>query len=199
MKLQLRSAALALTGFVALGAPLAIPAAGAEATEAYVREARQLTKQFATGLQSELKAAIEEGGPTHAIPVCREEAPGIAGQLSQQSGWAVGRTALRVRNPRNAPSVRERAVLIDFQARMAAGEPPQEIEQVSVIEEAGQRYLHYMKAIPTAQVCTACHGTDVKKELQATIRESYPADAATGFEVGELRGAFTFVRPLPGE
>lgn len=199
MKSPSHTAVLALTGAIALGGSLVVHAADPESTDAHVREARELTKQFAMQLKSELKAAIDEGGPTNAIPVCREEAPGIAGELSQKSGWAVGRTALRVRNPRNAPSVRERAVLMDFQARMAAGEPPQDIEQVSVIEEGGQRYLHYMKAIPTAQVCTTCHGTGVKKELQATIRESYPADAATGFEAGELRGAFTFVRPLPAD
>jgi hypothetical protein len=50
---------------------------------AYVEEARGLTQQFASSLKMELKAAIEAGGPSNAVPVCREEAPGIAGQLSQ--------------------------------------------------------------------------------------------------------------------
>lgn len=170
--------------------------ASAESRMAYVEEARGLTQQFASSLKMELKAAIEAGGPSNAVPVCREEAPGIAGQLSQQSGWALGRTALRVRNPRNAPSVSERAVLMAFQARLAAGEPAKQIEHVAEVEEGGQRFLHYMKAIPMAEVCTVCHGAEMGEGLQATIRASYPADAATGFELGDLRGAFTFVRPL---
>jgi hypothetical protein len=32
--------------------------------------------------------------------------------------------------------------------------------------------------------------------VKDAIRASYPADAATGFDQGELRGAFTFVKPL---
>lgn len=198
MKSALAACRRSLALIVALSASFAVPAAEPD-TEAYVREARQLTGQFARELKGALQAAIEAGGPVNAISVCREEAPGIAGQLSQQSGWAVGRTALRVRNPRNAPSVRERAVLLDFQARLAAGEPPQAIERATVVAEGGDRYLHYMRAIPTAEVCTLCHGASIERGLQDTIRASYPADAATGFEVGELRGAFTFVRPLSAE
>jgi len=183
-----------------LAAALFVPLiVSAESRTAYVEEARALTRQFASELKMELKAAIDEGGPTNAVPVCREEAPGIAGQLSQRSGWALGRTALRVRNPRNAPSISERAVLMDFQARLAAGEPAKQIEHVAEVEEGGQRFLHYMSAIPMAEVCTLCHGTEMDEGLQATIRASYPADAAMGFAVGDLRGAFTFVRPLPAE
>jgi cytochrome c551/c552 len=139
---------------------------------------------------------MKKGGPTHAIDVCAEVAPSIAGNISQKSGWAVGRTALKVRNPRNAPSVRERAVLMQFQERHAEGESFAKMEDAAIIEDGGRRYLHYMKAIPTQEVCLACHGTQVEAPVQQAIAERYPADAATGFEKGELRGAFTFVKPL---
>jgi hypothetical protein len=32
-----------------------------------------------------------------------------------------------------------------------------------------------------------------------TIRETYPQDEATGFKPGELRGAFSFYKPLAAE
>lgn len=180
---------------------LATPSGAAIATqaqpdEAHLREARQLAKKFMMDLKGELQAAIKAGGPVNAIGVCREAAPGIAGALSTQSGWAVGRTALRVRNPRNAPSVRERAVLMDFMARAEGGESLKGMESATVIEEGDQSYLHYMKAIPTGGVCLTCHGDKLSPDLKKAIGKSYPADAATGFDKGDLRGAFTFVKPL---
>lgn len=179
---------------LALAAPTALPAA--QPSEADLKEARALAKEFMTSLKGELQAAIAAGGPVNAIKVCRSVAPGIAGEISSKSGWAVGRTALKVRNPRNAPSVRERAVLMNFMARAEKGEDLTKMESAAVIEEGDRRYLHYMKAIPTGGVCLTCHGSDLAPDLEQAIRETYPADAATGFEAGELRGAFTFVKPL---
>ncbi|WP_200341117.1 Tll0287-like domain-containing protein [Rhodovibrio sodomensis] len=174
-------------------------AATGQVPEAAIQEARGLVRSFSANLKGELQAAIREGGPAHAIGVCREAAPSIAGNLSETRGWAVGRTALRVRNPRNSPSVRERAVLMDFKQRHAAGESLETMESAAVIQHGGRRYLHYMKAIPTQQVCLACHGSAVKENVRQAIDAQYPADAATGFEPGDLRGAFTFVKPLPGK
>jgi hypothetical protein len=175
------------------------PNTSAAPSDAQLKAARGLVKGFMSSLKRELKAALDDGGPTEAISVCSMEAPGIAGQLSTQSGWSVGRTALKVRNPRNAPSVRERAVLMDFLARAEAGGDLTKMEDATIVREGNRRYLHYMKAIPTGEVCTTCHGTDVQPEVQQAIAANYPADAATGFEEGELRGAFTFVKPLPVE
>ena len=174
-------------------------AATGEAPQAELKAARGLVKGFFTELEGELKAAIKEGGPAHAIGVCEEVAPSIAGKMSEQSGWSLGRTALKVRNPRNSPSVRERAVLMEFKQRHAEGESFKKMESAGVFEESGQRYLHYMKAIPTQEVCLACHGSNVKEPVREAIEAQYPADAATGFEKGELRGAFTFVKPLSAE
>lgn len=171
--------------------------AAAEPPAELVAQARDLARAFFTELKTALEQGIAETGPAGAIAVCGEKAPGIGGSLSERSGWAVGRTALRVRNPRNAPDSRERAVLVSFRERIAAGEDPAQVEQAMVVEEGGVRWLHYMKVIPMGEVCTTCHGTDIDPQVQAAIRARYPADAATGFRVGELRGAFTFVKPLP--
>lgn len=165
-------------------------------TAAQIDEARGLAKRFSERLQGALQSALAEGGPEMAIGVCREEAPSIAGELSREGDWAVGRTALRVRNPRNAPSVRERAVLMRFLRRAEAGEDLAGMEHAAIVGEGDDRLLHYMKAIPTGGLCLTCHGKSLAPGLKDAIRASYPADAATGFEQGELRGAFTFVRPL---
>jgi len=203
--LHTTTAALAIAAGLSLTAA-ANPADAGEARAATsdvpqeeIEAARGLVKGFFTELKGELQAAIKEGGPAHAIGVCQEVAPSIAGQMSEKSGWAVGRTALKVRNPRNSPSVRERAVLMEFKRRHAEGESFKKMESATVIQEGGRRYLHYMKAIPTQEVCLACHGANVKEPVREAIAAQYPADAATGFEKGELRGAFTFVKPLTAE
>ena len=175
---------------------LAVPAAAEEVPEHLLQEARGLAKTFFTELKSALQKAIAEKGAPGAIGVCGEVAPGIATRVSEKSGWAVGRTALRVRNPRNAPSPLERAVLVKFRERIAAGEDPGAVEWAAVVVQGGQRYFHYMKAIPTREICLTCHGGDLDPEVRRAISLRYPADAATGFALGELRGAFTFVRPL---
>lgn len=186
-------AAAALIGASGLASA---PAHATDPNPAQLDEARQLTQGFMQRLAGELMAAINADGPVSAIGVCSTEAPGIAGALSTESGWAVGRTALKVRNPRNAPSVRERAVLMSFLERHAQGESYKTMESAAVIEEGGHAYLHYMKAIPTQPLCLTCHGDTLDPELEQKTREVYPTDAAVGFKEGELRGAFTFVKPL---
>jgi cytochrome c551/c552 len=203
--LRMTTAALAIAAGLGLTAGSAAAqtdetkTANADVPQAEIKAARGLVKGFASELKGELQAAIKDGGPPHAIGVCQEVAPSIAGEMSEKSGWAVGRTALKVRNPRNSPSVRERAVLMDFKQRHAEGESFKTMESATVVEEGDRRYLHYMKAIPTQEVCLACHGSNVKEPVRKAIDAQYPADAATGFEKGELRGAFTFVKPLGEE
>ena len=58
-------------------------------------------------------------------------------------------------------------------------------------EKDGKRVFRYMKAIPTGALCLNCHGTTLAPEVAAKLHELYPADAATGFNAGDLRGAFT--------
>ncbi len=174
----------------------ATSASAAEPPPAMVDEARALAKTFMSELKEALISAISEEGAPLAIGVCGAKAPGIATRLSTRSGWVVGRTALRVRNPRNAPSPEERAVLIRFLERARAGEDLGKMEYAAIVDHGGQKYLHYMKAIPTGKVCLTCHGTDIDPEVRKAIHARYPADAATGFALGDLRGAFTFVKPL---
>ncbi|WP_430461253.1 Tll0287-like domain-containing protein [Thalassolituus sp. LLYu03] len=154
--------------------------------QALTMEARGQVKAFAQALMGELKGSIEKDGPVAAIAVCNTEAPAIATGLSL-NGWQVGRTALKIRNPDNAPDAWETQVLNDFSARIKAGEDPAMMEATQVT--GGE--FRYMKAIPTAGLCVACHGAEVAPAVEAKLAELYPADKARGFNVGDLRGAFT--------
>ena len=62
-----------------------------------------MVQQFSAALGKELKSALETGGPVAALEVCNLKAPGVAEQA--------GRTALKLRNAKNAPDDWEKSVL----------------------------------------------------------------------------------------
>lgn len=167
------------------------------ATDANLAEAKTIVQEFATTLQGELQAAIREGGPTNAIAVCQDRAPAIAADLAERSGWQVGRTSLKTRNrAQNSPDAWEAQVLAQFDARRAAGEDVQPMAYAETLETGDGRVFRFMKAIPTAEVCLACHGSAITDEVAAAIDERYPGDMARGYSLGEVRGAFTLSKPL---
>ncbi|MGQ9660366.1 MAG: Tll0287-like domain-containing protein [Thermochromatium sp.] len=160
-------------------------------------EAKQIVKEFAQQLLAELKSAIESGGPTEAIAVCNERAPAIAAELSESSGWEVGRTSLKTRNTvLNTPDAWEREVLESFEARLAAGQPIDTLTRAEVVNGERGRMFRFMKAIPTVELCLTCHGEHIADPVIKALDEHYPDDRARGFKVGDIRGAFTLSKPL---
>jgi hypothetical protein len=159
-------------------------------------EAREIVKQFFGDLKGKLQEAMKKGGPTNAIGVCRNEAPGIAKSISGQTGWSVGRTSLKLRNFQNRADDWERQALEEFDQRKAAGEDITKMEKVEVVSVNGQETFRYMKAIPTAALCLNCHGAELKPEVKAKLDELYPTDQATGYQEGDIRGAFTLSKTL---
>ena len=109
-------------------------------------------------------------------------------------GWTVGRTSHKLRNPGNAADPWEAATLEAFLARAAAGESLKTMERAELVEEEGRQTYRYMEAIPVGEVCLTCHGAAIESGLRARIAAFYPEDRATGFALGELRGAFTVSR-----
>lgn len=166
-------------------------------TEAKLTTYRSSLKEFGGALQSELKSAMKEGGPINAIDVCQTKAPQISTAMSQQAGFEISRTSLKPRNAGNAPDGWEKTVLEQFEKRQASGIDPKTLEFHQIVENNGQRQLRYMKAIPTAEVCLVCHGENIAPNIQAKLAELYPNDKAIGFNVGELRGAFSVTETLP--
>ena len=154
-------------------------------------EARQQIKQFAGELKATLKGGMTDGGPQHAVKLCREEAGPIAARHSS-AGWQLGRTSLGVRNPDNQPDAWELSVLQDFEQRKAAGEKVAALEASRV--SAGE--FRYMKAIPTGGMCLACHGSKLSTPVTQVLDRLYPQDQARGFNLGDIRGAFTLTKSI---
>lgn len=160
-------------------------------------EAKALTQEFATTLKRELEAAIQSGGPIKAIGVCDERAPAIAADLSARTGWAVGRVSLKPRNAKiGQPDAWETQVLTQFDERKSTGEPVEAMAFTEVVETEGVKNFRFMKAIPTNDLCLACHGSDITPEVIATLDTRYPGDKARGYANGDVRGAFTLTKRI---
>jgi hypothetical protein len=159
-------------------------------------EAKGIVKGFMGELKDELQAAMKAGGPVNAIEVCNRVAPSIAEKRSAQSGWQVARTSLKLRNGGNAPDPWERAALERFESRKAAGEPVEPMAYSEVVEEDGGQVFRFVKAIPTGEVCLKCHGGALAPEVQSQLDKLYPDDQARGYDLGDIRGAFTLKRQL---
>lgn len=159
---------------------------------------RAVVKTFMADLLGELQAAIGDGGAVNAIGVCHTRAPEIAARASREHGWRVARTSLKPRNPKNAPDRWEAAVLKKFEARMAAGEDPMQMEYSEIVTHKDGRRFRYMKAItiPKYAPCLSCHGKQIAPEVQAKLKSLYPKDQATGYGTGDLRGAFSISQPM---
>jgi hypothetical protein len=173
-----------------------LPAHAGEYTQE-LQDSRDTVREFMQTLKQELQSGMQEGGPVNAISVCNLSAPGIANTYGVRKGWDVGRTSLKLRNPDNAPDAWERKVLESFEERKLAGEDPAKLEYHEVVSQDGVSKLRYMKAIPTAGLCLACHGEHVDSIVTTRLEKLYPEDRAVGYKAGDIRGAFTISQPLP--
>jgi len=163
-----------------------------------IKASRAAAQKFGAALLAELQHAMQGGGPVNGIAVCHDKAAQIATEVSKTEGMTIRRTSLKPRNAANAPDAWELSVLKEFEVRKAQGEPANKLEFSAVVEGAdGQKTFRYMKAIPTAAVCLACHGEHISPDVEAKLKDLYPTDTARGYQEGDLRGAFTISRPLP--
>ena len=156
-------------------------------SDAESRASIEWSRAKANGFLKDLRLRLQAGmaeSPMAAIAVCAEDAPKIADRWSTDGG-VVRRTALKVRQTDNAPTAADRATMIAFAKRLAAGESAGKVEDF-VMSSSGQ--TRYARALITEAPCLVCHGENIAPAISKIIGERYPNDAATGFRLGELRG-----------
>jgi hypothetical protein len=170
-----------------------------EAASGREAAAQRSAAGFMQDLLSALKKEMAVGGPSGAVGVCSDLAPSIAGRISRENGWRVTRVSARVRNPLlGMPDQWEQRVLLDFEKRASKGEDIDTMSFSEVVSEPGGKFFRYMKAVAIKQPCLACHGTkeQIAPSVRAILHERYPHDAATGYKVGDLRGAISIKEPF---
>lgn len=175
----------------------ALPAFAVEEAK-LLEEARFIAQSLPPKLLNVIQSEIKKGGPEQAISTCRDLAPKIAAEATEETGWAIRRVSLKNRNPKAVPDAWETAVLAEFELRLDAGEPAMKVEKGALVEEGGKQFYRYMRPLMTQKVCMECHGPveGISPNVKARLQELYPQDSATGFTEGKMRGALTIKKPL---
>ncbi|MDP3088360.1 MAG: DUF3365 domain-containing protein [Methylotenera sp.] len=164
----------------------------------YLDESRNTAMEFRTKLMSVQKSQLESVGAEHAIPVCKVVAPAMAMEYSKD-GRDLKRVSLKARNKAlGSPDAWEKEVLERFDKEQREGQPIDKMEVSTVSMDSDGRWFRYMKAIPTQAQCLQCHGkpADITTSMKALLIKEYPEDSATGYSVGEVRGAISIKRKL---
>lgn len=155
---------------------------------AVVARARAALGPFKKELKETLTKALEQS-PEAAIEVCAKKAPDIA-RAHSRDGVVVGRSALKLRNPANAPPAWLGPVMEEL-ARLPSATEGSKL----VTLPDGRR--GYAEPIWTGDQCVLCHGAAVPPALDAKLKAAYPRDAARGFKPGDFRGVFWAELPPP--
>lgn len=152
-------------------------------------QARATADALGGDLMAMLTGELQRGGPQAALAVCADSAQ-VRTRAHEESGVMVRRVGTRVRNPANTPDSLEQAVLAAFQATLLAGGQPTDTVIMQALAGGGTR-LRLLRPVRVQEGCLACHGPaeGIAPEVRAVLAERYPEDQATGYAVGELRGA----------
>jgi len=153
-----------------------------------------MVKEFGKKLKGKLQTAMKSGGPVAAIKVCNEQAPLIAQELSENSGWDIHRTSLKPRATK--PDAWETRMMQVFEKQREKGDEYKRLFVQDIVEVDGKPTFRYMQAIETKKVCLICHGENIAPAITTKIKELYPQDTATGFKLGDIRGGFSITQPL---
>lgn len=182
-------------------AGLAAPARALSPDElrAATEEARKVADALIAQIRGELTRALESSGPLRAVVVCKYSMPEISSNLSRKHGWRISRVSLKARNPAlGMADAWEQRVLHHFDQQVSRGEKAASLEQGEVVSEPAGKYFRYMRALAMGPLCQACHGTpdQISDAIKAQLALEYPNDTATGYRIGQVRGAVTIKRPI---
>jgi hypothetical protein len=170
------------------GTPATTP--GSDSPEAALKQrAAAIAKEAFSELSSNLLAAMTRSGVNGALPYCSDKAIPITKGVAAKNGVGLSRVTHKARNPANKAGEAELAVLRQFQSELAAQRTP----APALVTNASQAVSVYVPIVLSNPLCLTCHGqpgAELPTEVHATIRKLYPEDQATGFALGDLRGAW---------
>lgn len=161
------------------------------AIENRVREKGQAIAAQAFGvLSSRLGKAIGEAGFTNAIEFCSVHGITLTASVGVTNEVVLRRVTHRPRNPQNRADTNELAFIRQFEADLANGRT---LAPIVATNRPGY-FTYYAPIVLNLPLCLSCHGqpgVDIKPDVLAKIKQTYPADEATGFKQAQLRGLWS--------
>jgi hypothetical protein len=135
-------------------------------------------------LQKKLKKAIKDKGIINAAKFCNANALSITQDINDDLGKKVSikRISAKPRNPENQADQSEEEVLNTFLKTHSKEMVKRKLDNKTT------RY--YQPMYINKPICLKCHG-DIKKTsaMGSFLAEHYPDDKATGYKMGDFRGA----------
>jgi len=169
----------------------------AEIRSAAVHRGKAIAMETFSLLSSNLQMAIQQGGVSNALPFCSLAASPLTAGMASKHGVTLRRVTHKARNPADRANAVELVVLNQFTDALAAApmNPPPPL--VTNLSDGTATF--FAPILLNNELCLKCHGEpekDISPENLAVIQRLYPQDQATGFKLGELRGAWRIDFPL---
>lgn len=149
----------------------------------YQKLGDSLSLQAQQNLISNLLGAVEKGGAAYAVDFCNEKATPLTNSLSQKYGAEIQRISAKNRNPDNAASLFDKKILDLFETKVLK----------DTLVKVSKGYVYYKPIRIAMPTCLQCHGKprqDIEAVTLKTIQRKYRFDKATGYAMGDLRGAW---------
>jgi hypothetical protein len=157
------------------------------------QEGKRISQEAFAQLSVRLQSAMAAGGVTEALAVCKVEALPITQQLGDNHGVILKRIATRYRNPLNEAEANEHKLFTDWENSLQNNQEP-----AAIVLHDGDNRIWYQAIRLSSPNCLRCHGEpekDIKAADYAQILAAYPEDKATGFALGDIRGAWKIIFP----
>lgn len=152
-------------------------------------------KAVGSALKERLMSALQGGDLAAAAAACADEAQGMTALATAGTRSRAGRSSLRLRNPANTAPDWVQAWLETQGERPAAG-----AVGFSTTQREGEVVVgRSLTPIPVEAPCLTCHGPTeaLSPEVVALLATRYPQDQATGYQLGDLRGALWAESRIP--
>jgi len=150
-----------------------------------------ITEQAGQTLMQAVKSNFEEGGTAQAIPYCQLQASPITDSLATYFHASIRRVSDKYRNPENQPNAIESEILEAYKFNKESGLDLE--ENIQELED-GKKLLYTKPILIPNAFCLNCHGRkgiEISEETEQLLKNNYPQDQATGYQVGELRGMWS--------
>lgn len=171
----------------------------AEQQEVVLRRGRAIAMETFDLLRTNLQTAIQAGGITNALPFCSLAASPLTAGMAAKHGVTLRRVTDKARNPSGKADLVEGTFLRGFEAALADahGAPPPPPPVVTNLTPSVATF--FAPILINHELCLKCHGEpgrDIAAGDHAVIQQLYPLDAAVGYTLGQLRGAWRIDFPL---
>jgi len=167
-------------------------------TENQKVEMRKTAGDFLKHIKGVLVKEIQSNGVVSAVAVCSDTAHVLSNNFGLERGVFIKRVSFKNRNRFNYPDEYELEILNQFASMMQKGELNENSEHSEIVTIGEIKYIKYMKPIFIHAECLNCHGKDneIADPVRKIINKKYPQDKATGYSLGDLRGAVSIRKLL---